>query len=365
MAGIVDGFLAHYGVKGMRWGIRREPKPVSAEVQSRRDARAKKFQIRADLAQTRINELTAQSGGSWVEQINRRDQISELKTARDRDLKDAQRKREGKLSSAQRKLAIGATIVAGVLVTKAVITAADSGDINRAIIKGKETLSGQKHEWKKNGFLSRDDFDVDDIQSAVVSKINPDYGKIGSGMNCRRATFAYEMRRRGFDVAATKSTLATGQSAAGLFNATNPNDKVGRGVLGLTRRVISESRSGDTTFMDYVTKGSGLGKETIQEVSASRPITGNAASIFNKLSKMPDGARGELAVKWANVPAAHSIAWEIVKGKPAIIDAQMNKIMLNPEDFARVYPNLGAAAMTRLDNIELNGDFLLRWLKDA
>ena len=44
-------------------------------------------------------------------------------------------------------------------------------------------------------------------------------------MNCRRCTMAYEMRRRGYDVTATGSTMATGQHGTGMRKAANTNTK--------------------------------------------------------------------------------------------------------------------------------------------
>lgn len=361
----VDIFLAHFGVKGMKWGVRKERKPISAEVQGRREQRAQKFQMRADIASTRISELTKanETAGRFARASNN-SQIDDLKKERDRNLKDASLKREGKLSTRQKKLAIAGSITAGVIVTAAAVKAVDSGDFSRSIIKGKEFLTGNKHNFKRNEFLANKDFDVDDIQSAVVKHVNPDYGKFGASMNCRRSTFAYEMRRRGYDVSATKTAFGTGQAPSGLFNATSPGDKyVSRNLIGTMTRYFKDKSTGGK-FADLVDQG-GSGKVKVEGIAAAFGTKSNADSIFNSLSKMPNGARGELGVMWAGIPAGHSIAWEVVKGKPVLIDAQMNKIIGSADDFAKAYTNISQAGITRLDNLELNSDFLLRWVKDA
>ncbi len=372
----VDDFLAHYGVKGMRWGVIRKDKaakadkgPVSADIQARRNKKAEKFELRAGMAQTRIAELqiSNRTANTWT-RANNNSQIKSLTKERDRALKDAELKREGKLSTAQRKAVIGASIAAGIIVTSAAIKAVDSGDIHRAVIKGREAVSGEKHAWKRNEFLARKDFDIDDLKAAVVKDVNPDFGSFGANMNCRRSTFAYEMRRRGYDVSATKSAFATGQSAGGVYNALNPNDKkVSRNLLALYGRLGKDAIKGETgegTIFDFLERGGGLGAKKVTGIAGSN-TSANAKRIFDSLKDMPDGSRGEVSVMWAGMPAGHSIAWEVVKGKATLIDAQMNKIIADPDDFRRVYQNIGAAAITRLDNAELNPDFLLRWLKNA
>lgn len=372
MSDNVDTFLAHYGVKGMKWGIRKkDPASVSKEVQDRREQRAAKFDTRAAMLNVKISELRPQSmNGNVFQRSSANGKIKDLTKERDRALKDAQLKREGKLSTTQKKWAIGGTVAAGIIVASAAVKAVDSGDFHRLSIKGKEFISGTKHAWKRNDSLSQSGLDVDEIRSRVVKDINPDFGKFGANMNCRRSTFAYEMRRRGYDVAATKSSLATGQAASGLYNATagKGQKQVSRNMFGMYGRIIKETIQGTAespgAFTEQATRAGGLGLERVSGIVGS-DTRANAGQIFKKLANMPDGARGEVSVMWAGMPAGHSIAWEVIKGKPTLIDAQMNKIIDSPEAFASVYTNISKAGVSRLDNAELNMDFLTRWLKDA
>ncbi len=56
-------------------------------------------------------------------------------------------------------------------------------------------------------------------------------------MNCRRCTFAYEMRRRGYDVAATRTTNGRGQTAVGVYNALNTEGDIAKvGKLSMIAR---------------------------------------------------------------------------------------------------------------------------------
>lgn len=63
------------------------------------------------------------------------------------------------------------------------------------------------------------------LQRQVVKQVNPGFPKAGTKMNCRRCTFSYEMRRRGLDVRATPSHFATGQDLKGLNTATMGGSK--------------------------------------------------------------------------------------------------------------------------------------------
>lgn len=366
----VDDFLAHYGVLGMHWGQRKAEEPVSAETQARRDSRAKKFKTRATSASTKINKLkTANETANGLTRAINTNKIKKLSKERDYNLKNAKLKTEGKLSDKQKKLLIAGSVAAGIILAAAAAKSIDSGDLRRAAIKGKEFLTKNKMEWKRDEFLARKDFGIDDIQAAVVKKINPDFGKFGANNNCRRATFAYELRRRGYDVAATKTAFGTGQASTGLFNATRPGEKyVSRNLLGIYGRAAKEGGLGKTptpgTFGSFAAKGM-MGYNKIP-FSKANSIHENTEGIFNALNRMPNGARGELSVMWEGMPAGHSIAWEVVKNKVYLIDSQMNKVIKDANQFLDVYPMFpGSASYTRLDNANLNLDYLMRWVKDA
>lgn len=60
------------------------------------------------------------------------------------------------------------------------------------------------------------------------------------------------------------------------------------------------------------------------------------------------------------------MAWEIINNKPVIFDCQTGKMYKNAFDLdSAVGKYIKKAGFTRLDNIDLNEDFLLRWLRNA
>lgn len=340
--------LEHFGVKGMHWGIRKSPE----EIAKRREAKAEKFVKKASSLQTEIDILRARRTAPLK---NRR--IRNLREEQDRALQNAERKRQGKLSYAQRRTAVGVGTASAILAAYGTYQTLNSGNARRLITKGKAFIKGQKSvDWKVNPSLADPNLDANGIMKKVVKHINPDYGKPGTKMNCRRATYAYEMRRRGYDVAATRTSNGRGQEISGTFNALNPGTNlVPPGPSGIFTRVINENRKSEKPFTEAIKEAakSPWGKERVEP-----------SQIYDALSRQPDGARGELGMKFFG-GGGHSMAWEKIKGQVVVFDNQTGKKYETPNDFFDFVPALTDAGVTRLDNVPLNNDFLLRWLKDA
>ena len=362
----VDDFLAHYGVKGMRWGVINEERLANRQV--RRETKASKFEAKASAQQKRIDELM-NTPVNFFTRHNNQSQTKKATKERDRALSDAEASRQGKMTSAQKKVLIGAAAVGVIVATAVTVSTIESGESNRMIEKGRAFLAGQKApEFKKNSILAQNDLDVDDLMDKVVKGVNPRFGDFGTTNNCRRATFTYEMRRRGFDVTATRTSNASGQNAAGFLNATSPGQKIiGTGPFGLMTKAMREAQdveSGKTRtkpFSDLLrSKDHFVGLKKIMP----GPDSDYDRAIFDHLAKQPNGARGELAVKWG-IGGGHSMAWEIVKGKPVVFDTQTGQAFKDAAELkARGMP-IVTAAIERLDNIELNSDYLLRWMRNA
>lgn len=359
--------LKHFGVKGMKWGKRKAEKPVSAEKQAKRDTKAQKFQNKASDLQKQYDSLTEQQ--TATKSAYSRREIEKFKTEVMKQkvtaLKDAKASEEGRLTSTQKKVIIGASVVAAVIATKVIIDKTESGDFNRLAIKGNAFFKGEKNiEFAKNAKLADKSLGVDDIHDLVVKKINPDYGGIGTKMNCRRCTFSYEMRRRGYDVMATKTTNASGQNGAGLYNAINPDKPQMRTSLtSVISRSVKEhsARSKDykafTPLMDITAEFPAGGKNKI--------LSASPKTIFETLANQPNGARGELGIQY-RMGGGHSMIYEIINNKPVIFDGQTGKKFTDASEMiSSNFPDLATAGFTRLDDIPLNVDYLLRWMQNA
>lgn len=372
----VDDFLAHYGVRGMQWGKHKSEGSGSDRKAARqeekvvkRETKAQNFESKASKYDTKVKELDAQIKAlppgvrSRMDRNTLQDFRNEYAKERDRATKDASAVREGKLTSTQKRVIIGASVVAALAATYVVQDQIQSGNANRLIAKGKERITGETFAFKKKDSLSNPNFDVDDIHMNVVKHINPDYGGIGTKMNCRRATFSYEMRRRGYDVQATKTTNANGQNVLGLLNATSPGKKIQNtsmfNVISSMQREApyKYSTKKETPVSDLMENFAAGGRHQI-------PMAFNSGAIYDKLSQQPNGSRGELGVMW-QMGGGHSMAYEIVKGKPVVFDAQNGKHFADPEAFFKAMPSVASAGFTRLDNIDLNHDYLMRWMTNA
>ncbi len=278
-----DVYLEHYGIKGQKWGVRNDGKMYS-------------------------------SGMS-------------------RKVSDIKKHRSTKVGSAEDAtlLAIYGGVVLAVVAVKQAKKYRDSGrkDAKR---------TGDK-EFKKNPELAKK-MSVAQLHNKVVTPINPGYGQKGTKMNCRRATMAYEMRRRGYDVKATKSEFASGQTIRGM-----------KKVADVGKSAKRESLWGEKRISDRKT----LSKSTSQK---------KAELIFDSLSNNPNGSRGELAVAWT-MGGGHSMAWEVVNRKPVIFDTQNGRAYKNAKEFSEFTPVVYDAAQSRLDNKPINDKFIKRWVTDA
>lgn len=363
--------LTHFGIKGMKWGVRKKEDSGSGRSIAKDDRverKAKAFEAEADGIQKRIDNLYKTPARDAYQQQARDQQAQALREYKARATRDAEAVRTGKLTDHQKKVLIGIGATAGVLAIVSAYTLVEHGEANRLMIKGREAFSGKTFEWAKNPELARKDLSIDQIKSMVVDKINPGYGAPGTKMNCRRCTFTYEMRRRGMDVAATKSSFGAGQTPAGVYNALleDPTNRVGTSRFGMAKSLISEAiaeskdASAGSPFSDALKKihptgtfeftnprGDGFGKE-----------------IMRQLAYQPDGSRGEVGMMW-RTGGGHSVAYEIIQGKPVVIDNQSGKIYKTAEELESLGKNMAKAGFTRLDNVSLNDDFLMRWMKNA
>lgn len=263
-------YLEHFGVKGMKWGVRNERKTSS-------------------------NPRSSTVSGMSPDQLG---------------------------------LAIyGGIAVAAILARKTVMYR-DSGRKD-ARKSGDKPFKQDLSLKKKMSVLS--------LHNKVVRPINPDYGQPGTKMNCRRATLAYEMRRRGNDVKATKSNYASGQTEKGL-----------KTVIGNKKQRFE----------------SVWGERKISTVNGNSTPLQKSESIFKALATNPNGSRGELGLSWT-MGGGHSLAWEIVNRKPVIFDTQNGKVYDSSTSFSSFTPVVLESAYTRLDNKPIDSEFIRRWVTNV
>lgn len=314
-----NDYLAHYGVKGMRWGVRRY--------------------------ENKDGTLTAFG----------------KKREKNRNEKRSDEPKEKKKWSTGKKVAVvGAAIIAAYATYKFV----DSGQATRLMAKGKSLLNGTSAiNFKVDASLADKTLSSDDIAKKVVSRINSDYGAIGTKNNCRRCTYAYELSRRGYNVKATKSLSATGQNRVAMYNLENASNRTaGTGMIGVLSKTVQEVTSGTSSnansFSSYVSAAQRRTIKTGTSFDKTR-------KLFNILSEQPNGSRGEVDLGWT-VGGRHSIAYEIINNKPTLFDCQSGKTFKNTDEVVSYYGDLISDIIyTRLDDKPLDFDQLLKWVENA
>jgi hypothetical protein len=302
-----DIYIQHFGVKGMRWGVRNDDD---------------------------------ESSGS-----------------------DSSGEKKPRFTPRQKKAIIAGAAIAGtLLVAYGGYRLSQGGQLNAASLRAKEALGKQKGPWKKNDLLADKNLSADQIQNLVNKQANPGYGKPGTKLNCRRATFAYEMRRRGFDVSATRTRIDDGgQNFTGVYNALNSEGRVvGSSKRALRRELAREARRGSSSLSDAYDALEGRGRSSVQPIDGS-----HVSGIFRGLLGQPNGARGEVSMNWTS-GGRHSMAWEIIGGRPHVFDPQTGEHFASARDLRRsIGESIGEASFLRLDDAPMNTDFLQRWLRNA
>lgn len=389
--------LSHYGVKGMRWGVRKEEEtssrdgakpeagsfrvakpstaiPGKAAVSStvptavpalseKAQARVDKFMKRSDIANTQIAELRrrneellgSKSPGKAYEQYANNETIKQYQASQKRALKDAEAVKKGKLTSTQKKLIIGGVAVAGVLAYGAVVKGQQSGALNSWQTLAEARLRGQKVPFNMNKELSGK-MSAADLLAKVVKPVNPGYNSPGGHMNCRRSTFAYELRRRGFDVHATTSAVGWGQSESGVINAVTPGSRNFYRSLSLSSTV---QQFGETRKAAGDTRVRPMAKLVLDKLDEGSSISSGSKKVFATLAKEPEGSRGEVLFRFPNF--GHSMAYEIVNGKPHVFDSQKGTFHDLTKTVESKWGLFHGAEITRLDNVDLDLNFLTRW----
>lgn len=301
----VDAFLEHYGVMGMHWGIRKED--VSGKKQP------------------------SKKGMSW---------------------QDKERLMRIGLIAAGTILAVGGAIA----ISQANATV-KANLIRRLQIKHMIT-------WKQDMRLTKD-MSLTDLKKYVVDPINPHFGAPGTTNNCLRASMAYEMRRRGFNV---MSTVVPGKRAyeqvpLGKVLATvSSSSDLAPNIKTTNFRDVVPHPPTRMAYIDLARKA-GAGDDHIGFGAFGASPEFKANAIFQAIAKHPPKSRGELSIY--NSLSGHSVSWEIIKGKPVVIDAQSGRMYTSPKQLVGMVRSIHTAGISRLDNKPMNKAFLERWLTDA
>lgn len=298
-------YLEHYGVKGMKWGVRHDYQKAG-------------------------NRHLKYSEGSFdtnytVEKTTAEDMMKQWKKQSSQRIKPSVNKKEYKKEKSK-------TIKMGMLAAAEITMAVPTAGLSLLYLPGtisSMSKAGKAKKAEKVYFKNRDKNSVIDKNTGLytkkkkmsndedASKVNPGFNRYNSNYksNCGLCTVAYDMRRRGYDVTAKPRYSGTG---IGDLKTWYPNAK--------------------THYID------------------ARDAAGNYSSRFarqkmlTELSKQKN-SRGDIRMKWP-FGGGHSVSYEVnKKGKVTIRDTQSNKTYKDANDilsYAFLY------SYTRLDNVEPN-----------
>jgi hypothetical protein len=373
--------LEHHGVKGQKWGVQKKedavgrdtsgrliPAPPKDPLSDRNQRRVEKFQKKSDVMNTRISELklsnqalqgTRNPAKLYAQYANNQN-IKTLDRTQKRAVRDSEAVQKGKLTSTQKKVIVGAVGVSAIIAVGVVYKGQQSGALNSTALRGAAFLRGEKVPFNVNSKLSGH-MSASELLTNVAKPVNPGYSKAGGKMNCRRSTYAYELRRRGFDVHATTSSVGWGQSESGVINALTPGSRNFYRSRSLSTAVVE---TGTSSVARGDRRNRSIAKILVDGLANKDMMRSSTLSssqkVLEELAKQPNGARGEVMFKFPTF--GHSMAYEIVDGTPHIFDSQKGTLYNSATKMVETkWDGFHGAEITRLDNADLDLNFLSRW----
>lgn len=307
--------LAHHGVKGMKWGVRRTPEQLGHRRSSRKTVSGKSDNTSVGFGGVRLYKFATRKAFEAGNHIS-----DKLEEGGNSEAAAATRSAVKKLNYIPiPDLNIGAEVAAGVTAALVMpinpVGGAALGGLAGVAMARRLKNAGRSIGRTASYKLERDAAPVDEktglrkkqknLTSEEDSKrVNPMYGDAlkGSKNNCMACSMAYDMRRRGYEVRAKKINF-------GLLNSD------------MQKYYKDSVYSGDM-----------------------RP-----RHALDALKSEPDGSRGAVTVKWT-MGGGHSMGYEVHNGEVTIIDSQSSKRYSEKAFRAKAVLGVTTMGYTRLDN---------------
>ena len=313
--------LYHYGIKGMKWGVRRwqnDDGSYNEAGKQRYFGKSEDRKVKAVSNGSGKSKEKAANLSKMTDADYEKSQHQSLDKLVDREKSKKGDVNEAKWTGASIALdLLTGNVVGAVLDTKRII------DAGSAVAKEKKYLSNREKTGKldsKTGlYMKSSDMSEDDDMKVV----NPSFKNFNTNSknNCMLCSTTYEMRRRGYDVTAQKDSQGYNFS--------------------------------DITKWYKGAKLNTISSETSQS-SLSKAFSGNKNLMSNTrdaLVKQGNGARGNIMVLWSSGGGGHSMVYEVKDGSYIIRDCQSGKVYKNPDTILKQATKV---SFVRTDNLDIN-----------
>ena len=322
--GDINDYISHHGILGQRWGKKNGPPyPLGSGDHS---ASEKKAGWRKSLSGNNAVRYRGKTNYTVVDKFKENREANKyVKDARNKGVSETEitkHVRENAAKSDKSEMASEALWLAlGILTLNPLTIGAVAG--RGAMAVNAASKEKKAEERKKNleidsktGFYKKDkEYTPEEDTKAV----NPSFWNYDANTknNCVLCTYTYDLRRRGYDVTANKTTVGYAPEELKEFY---PKAKLESGYTPADAKAEKQS---------YVRAALGMNKDL-------------ANSTIDKIKKQGNGARGALYVTFESAYGGHCVAYEVVDN---------NVVIAKSASFLKM---CGSSQFARLDNIDFD-----------
>lgn len=322
-----DRSLAHHGIKGQKWGVRRfqdySGKRIGAGASKGKSKKSKHDFTDYSKSQSERGEvygMLALSAASTVA-------LTALNSAT-----FSVGYINGRAALANVISAVGTVAYSGIAVSR---------EVNNVVANSKEKKFAKERAQnpvdKKTGFHKKTQ---EMSPEEDMERVNPGYKNWDTNTknNCALCTMSYELRRRGFDVQANKATQGYDIDTLVKDYYKGAKPKESKGSLSESE-ILSEYYNGTAA--------------RIPKDRQKQMIDSTVAEI----EKQKDGARGMMTCVWNGTASGHAFNYANEGGKLVIYDTQANK-RYEGDKATKYLENCSQLTVTRLDNCKLDTKYI-------